>query len=51
MGARLGNVLYWAACLIAAALAAPVVLEYTIGNGEGDRFLQIVVLVIAVIVW
>ena len=51
MAARLGNVLYWGASLIAVLLIALLFIAHAFGSGEGDKFLQAMVLVTAVAIW
>jgi hypothetical protein len=51
MVARLGNVLYWAASLIAGLLALIAAYAMVFGTGEDRVFIDTALAVIAVVVW
>jgi hypothetical protein len=51
MVARLGNVLYWGACLVAGLLALIAAYAMVFGTGEDRVFIDTALAVIALIVW
>jgi hypothetical protein len=51
MLARLGNVLYWAGCLISIVIVGLVLYGIAFGTGQGNPFIQGLLLVIAAGSW
>jgi hypothetical protein len=51
MAARLGDVIYWAAALIAATIAGLIAYAAVFGGGKGEPFMQVFFLIVAGLIW